>query len=198
MAEQNPNLMSKAQMTTMSNTLGSGKLLMHEILTKVNNAKDKPKKIAVLKEHDTPSLRRVISRLTLILHGIYQKVHTPYMANERQRGTEHTYLENESRTYWHYVTGADNTLSKTRKETMFIQSLEGLSKGEASKAVRMKDKELHKHYKGLSTKLVKEVLVGMMTIKHTEAYKEVQHLVRYLSSTNHTHIGGGQICRTPN
>ena len=54
MAEQNPNLMSKLfQMTTMSNTLGSGKLLMHEILTKVNNAKDKPKKIAVLKEHDT-------------------------------------------------------------------------------------------------------------------------------------------------
>ena len=46
-------------MTTMSNTLGSGKLLMHEILTKVNNAKDKPKKI-VLKEHDTPGLRRVI------------------------------------------------------------------------------------------------------------------------------------------
>ena len=50
-------------MTTMSNTLGSGKLLMHEILTKVNNAKDKPKKIAVLKEHDTPSLRRVIKGL---------------------------------------------------------------------------------------------------------------------------------------
>ena len=58
-----------------------------------------------------------------------------YMANEKPEGTEHTYLENESKTYWHYVTGADNTLSKTRKETMFIQSLEGLSKGEAEVAL---------------------------------------------------------------
>ena len=49
MATQNPNLMSRAAMTTMSSTSGSGKLLMHEILTKVNNAKDKPKKIEVLK-----------------------------------------------------------------------------------------------------------------------------------------------------
>ena len=35
MAEQNPNLMSKSQMQTMASTSGSGKLLMHEILTKV-------------------------------------------------------------------------------------------------------------------------------------------------------------------
>ena len=33
---------------------------MHEVLTKVNNAKDKPKKIAILKEHDSAGLRRVI------------------------------------------------------------------------------------------------------------------------------------------
>ena len=59
MAEQNPNLMSKSQMQTMS-IPGSGKLLMHEVLTKVNNAKDKPKKIAILKEHDSAGLRRVI------------------------------------------------------------------------------------------------------------------------------------------
>ena len=63
MAEQNPNLMSKSAMQTMAATSGSGKLLMHEILTKVNNAKDKPKKIAVLKENDTPGLRRIINHL---------------------------------------------------------------------------------------------------------------------------------------
>ena len=144
MAEQNPNLMSKAQMTTMSNTLGSGKLLMHEVLTKVNNAKDKPKKIAVLKENDTPGLRRVIK-------GSFD----PNIKWDLPEGTEHTYLENESSRYWHFVEGAD-TISKTRKETMFIQSLEGLSKGEAEVAIRMKDKELHKHYKGLSAAVVKE------------------------------------------
>ena len=34
MAEQNPNLLSRNQMNTMASTSGSGKLLMHEILTK--------------------------------------------------------------------------------------------------------------------------------------------------------------------
>jgi hypothetical protein len=45
MVTQNPNIMSAA-MTAMSSTQGSGDMLLSEILTKVNNAKDKPKKIA--------------------------------------------------------------------------------------------------------------------------------------------------------
>ena len=39
-------------------TAGSSAPLMHEILTKVNNAKDKPAKIAVLKKHDSVPLDR--------------------------------------------------------------------------------------------------------------------------------------------
>ncbi|BCU97631.1 MAG: hypothetical protein CM15mV18_0080 [uncultured marine virus] len=34
--------------------------LLHEILTKVNNAKDKPSKIAVLKKNDSVPLRQVL------------------------------------------------------------------------------------------------------------------------------------------
>ena len=157
MAEQNPNLMSKSAMQTMAATSGSGKLLMHEILTKVNNAKDKPKKIAVLKENDTPGLRRIIK-------GSFDPNITwdlpegapPFIANEAPEGTEHSLLENESKKFWHFVKGADAATSKTRKETMFVQILEALSKGEADVAIKMKDKELHKHYKGLSTAVVKE------------------------------------------
>ena len=157
MAEQNPNLMSKSQMQTMASTSGSGKLLMHEILTKVNNAKDKPKKIAVLKEHDTPGLRRIIK-------GSFDPNITwdlpegapPFIANEAPEGTEHSLLENESKKFWHFVTGADAATSKTRKETMFVQILEALHKSEADVAIKMKDKELHKHFKGLSTAVVKE------------------------------------------
>ena len=156
MAEQNPNLMSKSQMQTMANTRGSGRLLMHEVLTKVNNAKDKPKKIAVLKENDTPGLRRVIKgSFDPNIKWDLPEGTPPFIANEAPEGTEHSYLENESSKYWHFVEGAD-VISKTRKETMFIQSLEGLCKGEADVAIRMKDKELHKHYKGLSAAVVKE------------------------------------------
>ena len=57
MAEQNPNLMSKSQMQTMASTSGSGKLLMHEILTKVNNAKAKPIKPTIGNPYSSIRLR---------------------------------------------------------------------------------------------------------------------------------------------
>ena len=157
MAEQNPNLMSKQAMTTMASTSGSGKLLYHEVLTKVNNAKDKPKKVAVLRQHDTPGLRRIIKgsfdpNITWDL----PEGSPPFIANEAPEGTEHSLLENESKKFWHFVTGADTSTSKTRKETMFVQILEALHKDEADVAIKMKDKELHKHFKGLSTAVVKE------------------------------------------
>jgi len=157
MATQNPNLMSRAAMTTMSATSGSGKLLMHEILTKVNNAKDKPKKIEVLKQYDTPGLRRIIKgSFDPNIKWDLPEGTPPFIANEAPDGTEHSRLENESKKFWHFVVGADVATSKTRKETMFLQILEALSKGEASIAIAMKDKELHKHYKGLSQAVVKE------------------------------------------
>tara|TARA_Y100001937_G_scaffold78488_1_gene106434 strand:+ start:36 stop:575 length:540 start_codon:yes stop_codon:yes gene_type:complete len=157
MAEQNPNLMSKQAMQTMASTRGSGKLLYHEVLTKVNNAKDKPKKIAVLKENDTPGLRRIIKgSFDPNISWDLPEGTPPFIANEAPEGTEHSLLENESKKFWHFVTGADSDTSKTRKETLFIQILEALHKGEAEVAIRMKDKELHKHYKGLSAAVVKE------------------------------------------
>ena len=157
MAEQNPNLMSKQAMTTMASTSGSGKLLYHEVLTKVNNAKDKPKKVAVLRQHDTPGLRRIIKgSFDPSITWDLPEGSPPYMANEAPEGTEHSLLENESKKFWHFVTGADVATSKTRKETMFVQILEALSKGEAELSIAMKDKELHKKYKGLSQAVVKE------------------------------------------
>jgi hypothetical protein len=157
MATQNPNLMSKSAMRTMAATSGSGKLLMHEVLTKVNNAKDKPKKIEVLKQYDTPGLRRIIKgSFDPNIKWDLPEGSPPFIANEAPEGTEHSLLENESKKFWHFVVGADAATSKTRKETMFVQILEALHKSEAEVAIQMKDKELHKHYKGLSTAVVKE------------------------------------------
>ena len=137
--------------------VGTGELLISEILTKVNNAKDKPKKIAVLQEYDSPSLR-------MVLKGAFDpKIKwalacgtPPYMANEAPVGTEHTLLRNEAQRLWHFVEGADANTTKTQKETMYIQILEGLSKEEAQVLLDMKDKKLNKVYKGLSESVVKE------------------------------------------
>ena len=64
MAEQqrNPNLMNPAMMKQSQSTSGIGEnvQLMSEILTKVNNAKDKPKKIAVLQQNASAPLKQVL------------------------------------------------------------------------------------------------------------------------------------------
>ena len=159
MAEQaqNPNLMSKKAMETMASTSGVSGETVHEIFTKVNNAKDKPKKIEVLKEYDNPALRS-------LLKGAFDpKIEwelpdgtPPFMANEAPLGTQHTYLEDESKKLWHFVKGADRQLTKTRKETLFIQVLEGLHTSEATLLINIKDKRLNLVYKGLTENAIKE------------------------------------------
>src|SRR6056300_1655216 len=159
MAEQarNPNLMSKQAMSAAASTSTRLRPTVHEIFTKVNNAKDKPKKIDVLKEYDSPSLRQLLKgAFDPKIEWDLPEGTPPYMANEAPIGTEHTYLEEEAKKLWHFVKGADEQLSKTRKETLFIQMLEGLNKDEATLLINVKDKVLNKVYKGLTESVVKE------------------------------------------
>ena len=80
----------------------------------------------------------------------------PYMANPSPKGTEHTILKTEAKRLWHFVKGADNKTTRTQKETLFIQMLEGLSSDEAGLLLHVKDKNLHRVYKGSSDSVVKE------------------------------------------
>ena len=157
MAEQNPNLIPPKAMEAMARTAGAGKMLVSEIFTKINNAKDKPKKIEVLKQYDTPGMR-------MILKGAFDpKIEwelpegtPPYIENEAPAGTEHTYLEVEARRLYNFAKGGNNTINKIRKETLFIQMLEGLHADEAKVLIDMKNKSLNKTYKGLTSEMVKE------------------------------------------
>jgi len=161
MAEQqrHPNLMNPAMMKQSQNTAGIGESvqLMSEVLKKVNNAKDKPKKIAILQENASAPLKQ-------ILKGAFDPNITwdlpagdpPFIKNEAPIGTEHGLLRNEAKRLWHFVKGADNQTTKTQKETMFIQMLEGLHQDEANLLLGMKNKTLNKMYKGLTESVVKE------------------------------------------
>jgi len=133
--------------------------LMSEVLTKVNNAKTKDKKIAVLKEHDSEPLRMIIkASFDPKIKWVMPEGQVPYKPNEAPEGTEHTLLSQEVRKFWHYIEGADNQTPRMRKETMFIQMLEGLHKSEAEIVCYVKDKVLHQKYKGLSDAVVKSAL----------------------------------------
>ena len=76
--------------------------------------------------------------------------------NEAPAGTEHTLLFTESKRLWHFVKGADPKLSKTKKEMMYIQMLEGLHADEAQLLINVKEKNLNSLYKGLTDAVVKE------------------------------------------
>ena len=80
----------------------------------------------------------------------------PYKPNEAPIGTEHTWLKQEVKRMFHFLKGGNPQLSQMKRDTMFIQMLEGLSDEEAKLLIQVKDKELNKHYKGLTANLVKE------------------------------------------
>lgn len=135
----------------------SGQLLVHEIFTQINNAKDKPKKIAVLKQHDNPAMRQLLKAAfdPKIEWDLPEGI-PPYIANEAPAGTEHTSLLSEARKLYHFVVGGNNTINKLKKETMFIQMLEGLQQKDAEVLIAIKNKNLNNVYKGLTAQMVKE------------------------------------------
>ena len=157
MAERNPNLIPPKAMEAMARTAGAGRELISEIFTKINNAKDKPKKVEVLRQYDTPGMR-------MILKGAFDpKIEwelppgtPPYIANEAPAGTEHTFLEVEAKRLYNFAKGGNDQLNKIRKETLFIQMLEGLHADEAKVLIDIKNKSLNKTYKGLTSEMVKE------------------------------------------
>ena len=138
-------------------TAGSSAPLLHEILVKVNNAKDKAKKIEVLRENDSVPLRQVLKgAFDPKIKWDLPEGTPPYKENDAPAGTEHTTLHQEARRLWHFVKDADPNLTKAKREMMFIQLLEGLQEDDADLMIAVKEKTLNKRYKGLTDAVVKE------------------------------------------
>ena len=138
-------------------TEGSGAPTVHEIFTKINNAKDKSQKIAVLKQFDNQAMRQLLkAAFDPKIKFDLPEGNPPYIKNEAPAGTEHTSLASEARKLYHFVVGGNNQITKLKKETMFIQMLEGLHQDDAEVLMAIKNKTLNNAYKGLTANLVKE------------------------------------------
>ena len=123
------------------------KLLMHEVLQKVSNAKTKKEKITLLKRFNTPALRMLfIVNFDESVVSLLPPGDVPYTPNDAPAGTEHTMLEKEARLLHHFFKGGSN-VSQNKRESMFIQMLEGLSSGEAEVLCLAKDKKIGKRWK---------------------------------------------------
>lgn len=122
-------------------------LLLHEVLQKVSNAKTKAEKIKILQENNTPALRQIlIANFDESVISMLPEGDVPYTPNAAPEDTEHTKLLHEYRKLYLFFKGGAN-ISQNRRETLFVQLLEGLHKGEAEVLCLMKDKKLGKRWK---------------------------------------------------
>ena len=131
--------------------------LISEILTMVNNAKVKEKKIEVLRKYDSPGLRMVMkASFDPKIVWRLPDGDVPFKKNDAPEGTQHTRLENEARLLYNFVKGGNDKLPQHKCENMFIQMLECLQENEADVLILAKDKKLHQKFKGLSKQVVQQ------------------------------------------
>ena len=154
---RHPALSSAQGMAALAESGKSGFTLFSEIATRVNNAKDKPRKLRVLRENDTLALRQVCrAAFDTKIKWALPSGDVPYTVNEAPLGTEHTLLSQQAKRLYIFIEGGDNTISTAKRETLFIQLLEGLSAEEAEFLITVKDQKINNEYKGFTANLVKE------------------------------------------
>jgi len=122
--------------------------LISEILQKAHNAKTKEEKATILRENETPALKKLlIWNFDNSIRSCLPEGDVPYTPNDAPAGTEHTRLDHEHRLFYNFVEGGNNDLSSSKKEMMFLQMLEGLHESEAELLCLVKDKNLGKKYR---------------------------------------------------
>ena len=156
--QSHPALATKRGMQALQDAGRSVPPLMSEIASKVNNAKDKPRKLKVLQDHDSVPLRQVLKgAFDPNIEWLLPKgSDVPYTVNDAPIGTEHTLLSQEAKRLYLFTKGGDNTLTQNKRETLFIQMLEGLSAEESKFLITVINKRVNNEYKGFTANLVKE------------------------------------------
>ena len=118
-----------------------------EVLELANKQKTVAKRVEILQQHRYPGLVSILiwnfdeAVVSLLPEGV-----VPYEKNEVPVGTDHTSLRKEYANLYHFVKGGNDSLSAIRRETMFIQMLEGLHPQEADILTLVKDGNLERQY----------------------------------------------------
>ena len=121
---------------------------VHEVLELVDQQRSKAKKIDILREYADDALKSIlIWNFDPTAISVLPEGHVPYKENEVPVGTDHTSLRREWKNLYHFVKGGNDRLSAIRRETMFIQLLEGLHPEEAKIICLVKDKNLESKFK---------------------------------------------------
>ena len=134
---------------------------VHEILELASKQRTKAKKVEILQEYANPALKSLfIWNFDDTVISVVPEGEVPYKENEVPVGTDHTSLRREYKHLYNFVRGGNDSMSGVRRETMFINVLEGLHPLEAEIVCLIKDKKLSDKYK-----ITKEVVA--------EAYPDI-------------------------
>ena len=148
-----------------------------EVLDLVSKQRTKAKKIEVLKKYEDPSLKAIlIWNFDLSLVSVLPEGEVPYSGYDEQNtytggvsakiseevrsmhaqgnfslgvsdGQGHTTIRREFKHFYRFIRGGDDSLNNLRRESMFINILEGLHPLEAEIVILCKDKRLSEVYK---------------------------------------------------
>ena len=130
---------------------------IHEILDLVSEQRTKAKRVEILKEYRDDSLTAIlIWNFDERVQSAVPEGQVPYKENEVPVGTDHTSLRREWKTLYHFIKGGNDSLSSLRRESMFIQLLEGLHPKEAEIICLVKDKNLRDVYPKVTIDVVQE------------------------------------------
>ena len=162
-----------------------------EVLDLASRQRSKAKKVEVLKKHQDASLKSILiwnfdeSIVSVLPPGevpysgfddqnVYSGTLTTRIDEEVRKMHEtdsfslgsgdkqgHTTIRREARNFYRFVKGGQDGLSTVRRETMFINILEGLHPLEAEILILVKDKKLTDKYK-----ITKEIV--------SEAYSDIK------------------------
>jgi hypothetical protein len=134
---------------------------MNEILDLVSKQKTNAKKVEVLKEYANDALKSLfIWNFDDSVISVLPAGEVPYKPNESPLGTNHSSLRKEFKHFYNFVKGGNDSLPRLRRESIFIQILEGLHPDEAQILCLVKDKQLQSKYK-----ITKDIV--------TEAYPDI-------------------------
>ena len=132
--------------------------LVSELFKAVHGKKDKKGKADLLAQHKRDDVKALlIWNFDKQIRSAIPEGEVPYKKNEAPINSGgHTRLVHEWRTLYNYVRGGNDKISQMKRETMFIQLLEGLHESEAELLMLVKDKNLQSKYR-IARALVEEV-----------------------------------------
>ena len=150
--------------------------LVFEVFDLVSRSRSKAKKVEVLRKYDDQSLRRILVwNFDESIKSILPSGPVPYVGYDEQNtysGTlstkishdvrtmhetgnfslgvsdqqGHTTIRRESKNFYNFIRGGNDAMSNIRRETMFINILQGLHPLEAEIVVLAKDKLISDKY----------------------------------------------------